>query len=252
MRTDDHAGVAAAAAVDVPVIDTADAATWAALLAPLEPDLLLCAAFPSRLPTAVLALPRIGAINGHNSLLPRYRGPNPQGWALRNGDPETGFTVHRMVDEFDAGPVLAQVRCPLTDEDDINTLGERVRAALPGVYATAFERLARGELGDPQDEAAATAAPMFEDGAERVDWGAAALTIHRQVRSLFEVPGRAAGGLAELCGRSVRLLATRLVEHVTPDATNAAAPGTVLRDDGDELVVQCGDGPLRVTAWVKG
>ena len=86
---------------------------FAKLLAALEPDLAISGGFPVRIPEDALAVPRHGIVNGHPALLPRYRGPNPIGWALRNGDAELGFTFHRMDADFDTGRVLAQGTAPL-------------------------------------------------------------------------------------------------------------------------------------------
>ncbi|HEX6776817.1 MAG TPA: formyltransferase family protein, partial [Ktedonobacterales bacterium] len=79
-----------------------------AMLAGLEPDLIVVTGFPWKLPPALLAMPKLGCINFHPALLPRYRGPNPLFWQLMNGEPETGLTVPRMEPEFDTGPILAQ------------------------------------------------------------------------------------------------------------------------------------------------
>ena len=87
-----------------------------------EPDLIISGGFPWRIPADVLALPRLGAINFHDALLPRHRGPNATGWAFRMGDAETGLTIHRLTPEFDTGPVLAQARVPITDDDNLSTL----------------------------------------------------------------------------------------------------------------------------------
>jgi methionyl-tRNA formyltransferase len=81
---------------------------FAQLLAVLEPDLAISGGFPLRIPEDALAVPRHGIVNGHPALLPRYRGPNPIGWALRNGDEELGFTFHRMDADFDTGRILAR------------------------------------------------------------------------------------------------------------------------------------------------
>src|SRR5262249_29975129 len=79
-RSDDYRSVVAAAAPGIDVVVSTHPRQWAAMLAPLRPDLIVSAAFPLRIPDEVIALPRLGAINGHDSLLPKYRGPNPQGW----------------------------------------------------------------------------------------------------------------------------------------------------------------------------
>src|ERR671923_287621 len=97
----------------VDVIVPASKARIAPLLRVYEPDLLLCLAFPWLIPGDALDVPRLGAVNTHPSLLPRYRGPNPIGWMFRNDDPEVGLTFHRMDDAFDTGAILAQGSAPI-------------------------------------------------------------------------------------------------------------------------------------------
>jgi methionyl-tRNA formyltransferase len=248
-RTEDYRSVVAAAGPAVDVVVSTYPRRWAAMLAPLRPDLVVSVAFPLRIPADVIALPRLGAINGHDALLPKYRGPNPQGWVFRNGDAETGYTIHRMTPEFDAGPVLAQVRVTVTEEDDFGALFDRLMPLLPGVFAEALARVGRGEEGEPQDEAVACPAPFFEEAWQRIDWSRPARTIHNQVRSLFGLPGQPAGAVGEVAGRRVRILKTRLVRDAGL-AERGGSPGTVLHENGAELLVQCGDGPLCVVAWV--
>ena len=80
----------------------------APLLRAYEPDLALCAGFPWKIPADAIAVPRHGIVNGHPSLLPRYRGPSPVAWAIRNGETEIGFTFHYMDAELDTGGILGQ------------------------------------------------------------------------------------------------------------------------------------------------
>ncbi|MEA2513735.1 MAG: methionyl-tRNA formyltransferase [Thermomicrobiales bacterium] len=247
-RSEDYRSVVEAAEPEVEVIISTHPRRWAAMVAPMRPDLIVSAAFPMRIPKDVIELPRLGAINGHPALLPKYRGPNPQGWVFRNNDAETGYTIHRLACDFDAGPILAQARVPVCDEDDTGSVFERLMPLLPGVFAEAFARVARGEPGEVQDEALASGAPFFEDCWQRIDWSRPARTIHNQVRSLFELPGQSAGGVAEIEGSRVRILKTRLV--VCPSGGSGRyAPGTVVGREGGELLVQCGDGALRVLEW---
>jgi methionyl-tRNA formyltransferase len=248
-RSEEYRRVVTAAGSGVDVVVSTHRRWWAEMLAPLRPDLIVSVAFPLRIPDEVIALPRLGAINGHDALLPKYRGPNPQGWVFRNGDGETGYTIHRLTHEFDAGPVLAQVRVPVTDEDEFGSLFARLVPLLPGVFAEALARVGRGELGEPQDDALASVAPFFEDEWQRIDWSRPARTIHNQVRSLIELPGQPAGAIGEVAGRRRRILKTRLGGD--SGLTNGRdLPGAVLREDGDEMLVQCGDGPLCILASV--
>src|SRR5260370_31490494 len=140
----------------------------ACLLAGYEPDILLVFGFNWRLPREVLEVPRLGALNVHPSALPRYRGPSPVIWAIRNGDPFLGVTVHRMTGRIDAGPVLAQVTdIPLPDWATREEAWDLQAAALPGLLATALDRAANGDPGAPQDESAVTyAAPPPDEWLE--------------------------------------------------------------------------------------
>ena len=108
----------------------------APLLPALDPDLALCLGFPWKLTPEMLSVPRLGVVNTHPSLLPRYRGPKPVAWAIRNGDTEVGMTFHWMDAGLDTGAILAQEAIPLDDENSWEELQpkfvEAVRTAPPG------------------------------------------------------------------------------------------------------------------------
>src|SRR5215218_8400398 len=154
-RSPTYLEVVAAVPPGVDVIVSNHPERWAAMLAPWKPDLIVSGGFPWRIPADVLALPRLGAINFHDALLPRHRGPNATGWAFRLGDAETAMTIHRLTPEFDAGPILAQAVVPITDDDDMTTIRSQFQAHMPRLLEHALERIARGEAGDPQDESQA-------------------------------------------------------------------------------------------------
>jgi len=207
----------------------ADKSQIAPLLRACEPDLLICGGFPWLIPPEALAAPRLGAINVHPSPLPKYRGPLPVHWALRNGDATLGATVHRMDDSFDTGAILAQAEIPIEDDDDDRLLHARLGSVLDGLLERAFARIAAGDSGDPQDEAVASYAGFMEEEYRYVDWDRPAREVHNQVRvwrthSPAEAPR---GAIAVIDGERVRILRTRL----TP---------------GEGREVRCGDGPI----WV--
>jgi methionyl-tRNA formyltransferase len=247
-RSPTYLEVVAAVSPGVDVIVSNHPERWAAMLAPLQPDLIISGGFPWRIPADVLALPRLGAINFHDALLPRHRGPNATGWAFRLGDTETGLTVHRLTPEFDTGPVLAQARVPITDDDSLSTLMAKIVDHAPGLLRQALERVARGDPGDAQNESLVTEAGLFEDGWRIIDWSQPARTIHNQVRSWVGLRDIPLGALGEIDGETLQIIKTRLVAD--EPATHAPAPpGTVLRRDGNCLVVQCSDGPIEILAW---
>lgn len=108
--------------------------------------------------------------------------------------------------------------------------------------------MARGDPGDPQDESQATEAGLFENTWRVIDWGQPARTIHNQVRSWIGWRDIPPGALGEIDGETLQITKTRLLPAEPGDRESAPA-GTVLRRDGEQLVVQCGDGPLEILAW---
>lgn len=147
----------------IPVLEVAqlaDARTLARL-ADFAPDVICVACFPWRFPRALLALPRLGCLNVHPSLLPDNRGPDPLFWTFRRGDEETGVTIHRMDERLDAGPILAQRAIPVP-EGIAEAALERACAAAGGeLLARAVLGLAAGATRPaPQDETRATSYPL--------------------------------------------------------------------------------------------
>jgi methionyl-tRNA formyltransferase len=229
----------------IDVLVTTHMGRLAAMLEPMRPDLILVSAFLWRLPSDVLRLPPLGVINLHGGLLPDWRGPNAWGWAFRAGDPALGFTVHRMDEGLDTGPVLARSLVPIGDDDDIDTLIPRLVATVPEVLSRAFAGVAAGDPGEPQDESRAGYAPLFTNDWREIDWARPARTVHNQVRSWIGARGTPRGAFGVIDGQRVLVTKTRLVGDA---ATALAAGATQHRDDGT-LLVGCGDRPLAILAW---
>lgn len=216
----------------------------APLLRALDADVAVCSGFSWRIPRDALEAPRLGIVNGHPSLLPRWRGPNPFGWTFRGGEEEVGYTFHVMDADFDTGPILAQGSVPLSDEDSVHTIHERLRPLVAQLLPQALERIEAGDRGDAQPTGG-THAPVFEDEYAEIDWSRTAREVHNQVRSWFlpSVSG-ILGAQTTLDGERVRVTKSQLA-----NLESDAAPGTILaRDDGGALLVQCGDRPLRILA----
>jgi methionyl-tRNA formyltransferase len=184
----------------------------APLLGFYEPDLLLCSAFPWRLPADALALPRVACVNGHPSLLPKYRGPTPMGWAVRMGETEIGMTFHFMDETFDTGAILAQKSVPLDDDESMDTLWPKLVAATGELMPTVFERLARGEKGEPQEGGEYQS--LFDDDYAFVDTAQTTHDVHTQVRAwrLSPTGKNERGPILVRGGERVRLLRTSLTE----------------------------------------
>ena len=180
----------------------------APLLRRYEPDLLLCLGFPWKIPPDALAVPRLGAVNGHPSLLPEYRGPNPVAWMIRNGESEIGFTFHRMDAELDTGPILAQAPIPLDNEHTWDELEPKFVDVIGELLTRALARLEAGDPGDPQEDEG-TYYSFFEPAYVRIDWTKPSADIQRQVRAwrfASRRDGLDHGALAELDGEAVRVL----------------------------------------------
>jgi len=198
------------------------------MLAGYRPDLLLVLGFNWRLPPGVLELPRFGVLNIHPSALPRYRGPSPVLWAVRNGDPSIGITVHRMSGKIDAGPLLAQVEgIPLPEEVTHNDIWQLIKGALPCLLSDALGRLADGDPGTPQDEDKATYAGFPPADWHEVTWQDSRFRTHNQIRVLRLLNG-GQGPVVELRGRRVQVHRTSL-------------------KSGEGTPVECADGRLWVT-----
>jgi methionyl-tRNA formyltransferase len=205
----------------------------------LHPDLGVVAAYGKILPDALLAIPRLGMINVHASLLPAYRGAAPVHRAVIAGERETGVTIMRVVQALDAGPMLATLRHPV-GPDDTSVAVERALAELGApLLLEVVGLLAEGRATEtPQDDARATYAPKItrEDGI--VDWSRPALAIHNQVRGVQPWP------LASVAIDNVRYLLHRTQVGTEP---LAIPPGTIARASGDRLEIAAGDGrPLRI------
>ncbi|MBC6466601.1 methionyl-tRNA formyltransferase [Actinomadura alba] len=192
-------------------------------------DLIVVYGFSWRLPRSVLQISRFGAINVHSSLLPKYRGPAPVLWAIRNGDPHIGITIHRMDENFDTGPILAQ-QGGITLEDEVTPerLWPHIRPVIRDLLPVALERVSRHEAGEEQDDADVSYAGLMEPEFSLIDWSRTAREIHNQVRT-FRFMGQGQGPIARVGERWLKVLRTQLRE----------APG---------VRVECADGPIWIVA----
>ncbi|MEQ1896311.1 MAG: methionyl-tRNA formyltransferase [Vicinamibacterales bacterium] len=235
-RTHDTPVKAAAAPHRIPVFQPAtlkDPSIEPALRG-LAPDLGVVAAYGRILPSRLLTLPRLGMINVHASLLPRYRGAAPVHRAVINGDRETGVTIMRVVPELDAGAMFATVTRQI-DPDDTSDVVERDLATLGAeLLVSVVNQMAAGTATEtPQDASQATYAARLTKEEGRIDWTRPAERLRNQVRGLYPWPH----AYAYLDGSRLILLHAR----TGPDGS-AAAPGTVLKGDPDGILVACGRG----------
>jgi methionyl-tRNA formyltransferase len=205
----------------------------------LAPDLVFSFYYRRLLPPSILAVPRLGAINLHGSLLPRYRGRAPLNWVLVRGEAETGVTLHHMDEAADHGDIIAQRRVPIAPEDTALTLWHKLLQASEVLLAETYPLIAAGRAArQPQDHRAATVVGRRRPADGLIDWRRSAWEIHNLVRAVTHpFPGAFTG----LEGRRILVWAAR------PGAGDSTAPaGRVLGAEGGALRVATGDGLLEV------
>ncbi|WP_338555821.1 methionyl-tRNA formyltransferase [Paenibacillus sp. KS-LC4] len=214
-------------------------------LAQYRPDLIVTAAYGQILPKAVLELPRLGCINVHGSLLPRYRGGAPIQRAIINGETVTGVTIMYMAEGLDTGDMISKVEVAITDEDTSGSLFEKLSAAgaelleqtLPAIISGAAARV-------EQQHELATYAPNLSREDERIDWAKSARQIYNQVRGLSPM----AGAFTYLNGELFKVWAcAKPAEPSSTDRAAAALPGTVREASGAGIAVQTGAGVIVLT-----
>lgn len=210
------------------------------LLRGLAPDVLFVVAFGEVLSEAVLAVPRLGAINLHASLLPRYRGAAPIQRALLAGETMTGVTVQWMVKELDAGDILLQRALGVGEEEDFGSLHDRLAQLGADAAVEAVALLRRGEAPrQRQDPEQASYAPPIRREELVVDWRRPANEIARQVRGFSPRPGaRTSRG-----GKLLKLLAVR---EVGIEGQERGMPGCVTELTGEGFWVGAGEGRLLI------
>lgn len=225
---------------NVPVLQPPSVRTddFFADIAGLTPDLLVVVAYGKILPTRVLELPRLGAINVHGSLLPRYRGAAPIQWAVINGDSETGITIMQMDAGMDTGDILLKKRVAIGKEETAGELFERLAEAGGETLVAAVDHLRAGLLKpEPQDHNLATTAPMLNKEMGHLDWSFSAQRLHCLIRGLDPWPS-AYGFINET---RYRFFCPEVVPLRTSDE-----PGTILRADTQGLLVATGEDCLRI------
>jgi len=206
-----------------------------ARLGSLGADAMVVAAYGLILPEPVLALPRLGAINIHASLLPRWRGAAPIQRAILAGDALTGISIMRMDRGLDTGPLLATESVPIAAEDTSASLHDRLAELGARLIVTVLARLERGQLSaEPQEAAGASYAAKIAKAEAEVDWNEAAPVIERKVRAFNPTPG----ATALIKGVGVKIWRA----SVSPAE---GAPGTILEAGAKGIVVACGSKALR-------
>lgn len=194
-----------------------------------EADILITAAYGQLLPQSVLNLPRVGAVNVHASLLPRWRGAAPIHRAIMAGDKETGVTLMEMVSKLDAGPIIECESTAIAADDTVGTVHDRLAVLGAKLVHGPLQRYVSGEIEvHPQSDVGVTYAAKIERRDEFIDWHGSREEVYRHIRGLTPWPG----ATAQLeTGEWVKLWSAQIL-----DTSDSLPPGRIEKRAGDILV----------------
>lgn len=211
-------------------------------LALWQPDLIVTAAYGQILPKEVLDMPKLGCINVHASLLPKYRGGAPIHHAIMNGESETGVTIMYMAEGLDTGDMIAKEAVKITDEDNVGTMFEKLADVGAKLLIKTLPDLLAGQAPRiPQAESEATYAPNITREQERIDWSRSARDIFNHVRGLNPWPV----AFTTWNGEVLKVWQCQELPYESGDAS--IAPGTVFALSNAGIDVKCGEGAVRIT-----
>ncbi|HEY3158766.1 MAG TPA: methionyl-tRNA formyltransferase [Vicinamibacterales bacterium] len=207
-----------------------------------QADVAVVAAYGRIIPEHLLTIPRLGMVNVHASLLPKYRGAAPVHRAVMNGDTETGVTIMRVVKQLDAGTMFAKATRPIAIDETSDVVEDALAEIGAGLLITVLEQMAAGTAREePQDQSQATYAHRLTREEGLIDWSQSAVAIHNRVRGLYPWPH------AYTFVKGTRLIIRRT--HLV-GAGRTAPPyergGTVLKVEPEAIHVATGDGELAI------
>jgi methionyl-tRNA formyltransferase len=203
------------------------------------PDLIVVVAYGHILPKSILDIPRLGCINVHASLLPKYRGAAPINWAVARGESVTGITIMRMDEGMDTGPMLHVREMPIGEEDTAETMFSKLSILGAEAMREALRKLREGTLEEtPQDAALATYAPKLTKEHGRIDWSRPAGEVCNLVRGMTPWPS----AFALHAGKTLKVLSSA----VAGESGAAGEAGEVVALGRDGIAVACGEGVLRL------
>lgn len=214
-------------------------------IASYDADLIVTAAYGKILPKAVLDLPKYGCINCHGSLLPARRGSAPVQRAVLEGDKVTGITFMKMDVGMDTGDIIDKIEVAIDPNEHTETLMNRLAVASAEKLPSIIDAWAAGDLtSTKQDDSLATACPPIRPEEGEFTWDQDALAIHNRVRALSSWPG----AFVMTGENKLKVLDSEVLEDETmvPEELKASVPGTVVKAKGENLIVKCGKGFLKV------
>ena len=203
-----------------------------------EADIFVVAAFGQILTKEILEMPRLGCVNIHASLLPKYRGAAPINQVIIDGEQETGVTIQQMNEGIDTGDILSKVIVPIDKKETAESLFVKLEEAGANLIVETLEKLDKGEITPvPQDDSQASYVKMMKKSLGKIDWSMDAVSIERLVRGLNSWPS----AYTFYEGKSLKLWNCDVLEESCVET-----PGTIVRVNKDSIDVATGNGVLRI------
>ncbi len=208
-------------------------------LATYDADLMVVVAYGLLLPQAILDTPKLGCINVHGSLLPRWRGAAPIQRAIEAGDQESGITIMQMEAGLDTGPMLLKAVTPITDTETGASLHDKLATQGAKLLVEAIDQIANDELmPEIQDNSLATYAHKLSKQEAQIDWNCSATKIERKIRAFNSWPVCT----AQIEGQTIRVWQSEMVDMISDEK-----PGTIIRADKAGILVACDEQLLLMT-----
>lgn len=206
----------------------------------LNPNIIVVVAYGKILPTEILELPDLGCVNVHGSLLPKYRGAAPMQWAIINGEEKTGITTMYMDKGMDTGDMLLKEEICITDEDDFQTIHDKMKEVGANLLIETLDRIVSGDITRIKQPNEYTIAPMIDKSMTKIDFNKNSREIFNFVRGLSPFPGTY---MELIDGRKFKVYKVRYEQC---DRYNNLENGTIINCDKKELSIKCNDGIINI------
>ncbi len=203
----------------------------------IKPDIIVVAAYGKILPKEVLDIPRLGCVNIHGSLLPKYRGAAPIQWAVLNGDKETGITTMLMNEGLDTGDILLTEKTEIGENETASELFDRLSLIGAELVLKTIDNLQKGNITPKkQDNSRATYAPMLSKDLSNIDFNRPVYEVHKKICGLSDWPC----AVTSINGKRLKIYRSQIVSNTKPDAE----PGEIINEK--DFTVACIDGSIRL------
>ncbi len=223
-------------AVYQPVSLKKDADEYLKIINNINPDIIVVAAYGKILPKEVLDIPKLGCVNVHGSLLPKYRGAAPIQWAVINGEKETGITTMLMNEGLDTGDILLSEKTEIGENETASELFERLSLMGAELLLKTIDAFQKGEIiPKKQDDSKATYAQMLSKDLSKIDFNSPAREVHKKICGLSDWPC----AVTSINGKRLKVYRSEIVSNTNPNAL----PGEVV--DEKNFTVACIDGSIR-------